>query len=192
MPERSKEEAVDSLEILRQEHRVALRVARAARRDIDEARLRGAPDLAVADKTVEFFRYFTNVCHSPKEEDLLFTAVHRHGLAWEEQPLHDLVGQHQELRITLDSAADWSRLAAAGVPGAPELLLHDLLVFLDLLERHIELEEYALFPLAVQRLHPQDMATLACEFADIACEEQEEGMQSYYAGVARELAGAGA
>ena len=39
------------------------------------------------DRLLDFFRYFTNSCHEPKEEDLLFTALHRRGLAWEGYPL---------------------------------------------------------------------------------------------------------
>jgi hemerythrin-like domain-containing protein len=181
---------VDPLETLRLEHRTALCVAQAARRWSADAQAQRGPDTAYAEQVIDFFRYFTNACHSPKEEDLLFTALHRHGLAWDASPLRELVGEHGTLRVTLDSASDWLRLADAGVPGSLHPLLHDLELFLDVLERHIALEEQVLFPLAQERLHARDLDELAAEFADIACDERQEGVHDYYAGVARALAGA--
>jgi hemerythrin-like domain-containing protein len=183
---------MDSLEILREEHRVALRVAHAARRRAEEALRRGDLDTDAADRTLDFFRYFTNSCHSPKEEDLLFTALHHQGLSWDEPPLRGLVEQHEELRVVLDSATDWLRLVDAGAPGALEPLLHDLRLYLDLLERHVNAEEQVLFPLALERLRPRDLEELGDAFSEIACEEAEEGIHEYYAGVARRLAGAAA
>jgi hemerythrin-like domain-containing protein len=183
---------MDPLETLRQEHRAALRVARAARRWSTRAEAQGGPDTAYAEQVIDFFRYFTNACHSPKEEDLVFIALHRHGLAWSESPLRELVGEHGTLRVTLDSASDWLRLADAGVPGSLQALLHDLELFLDLLERHIALEERVLFPLAEERLHTRDLDELAAAFTRIACDERQEGVHDYYAGVAHTLAGASA
>jgi hemerythrin-like domain-containing protein len=183
---------MDPLQILEQEHRMALRVVRATRDRAGAAPTGGAPDTAFAAEAIDFFRYFVNSCHSPKEEDLLFTALHRHGLAWDVSPLHELVGQHQELRVTLDSATDWLQLAEAGATGSVEPLWHDLGLFLDLLEHHIALEEQVVFRLARERLHARDLDELADEFSAIACDEQQEGVHDYYAGVARNLAGAAA
>lgn len=181
---------MDPLEILRQEHRSALRVVSAARRLLDDAAAGRALDTERLFELLDFLRYFTNSCHAPKEEDLLFTALHRHGLAWEQPPLRDLVQQHADLRVTLDSASDWSRLLAAEVPGSLEPLVHDLRLAGDLLESHIALEEQVLFPLAGERLPQRDLDHLAEAFAAIACVEDVEGVHEYYAGVAQSLAGA--
>jgi hemerythrin-like domain-containing protein len=177
---------MDPLQILQQEHRMALRVVRATRERAGATPAGG--DTAFAAEAIDFFRYFVNSCHSPKEEDLLFTALHRHGLAWDVSPLHELVGEHQELRVTLDSATDWLQLAEAGVPRSTGPLWHDLGLFLDLLERHIALEEQVVFRLARERLHARDLEELAEEFAAIACDERQEGVHDYYAGLARTLA----
>jgi hemerythrin-like domain-containing protein len=183
---------MDPLETLRQEHRTALRVAQATHQWSARAEAQRGLDTAYAAQVIDFFRYFINACHAPKEEDLLFTALHRHGLAWDASPLRELVGEHGALRVTLDSASDWLRLADAGVPGSLQPLLHDLELFLELLERHIALEERVLFPLAQERLHARDLDELAAAFTSIACYEREEGVHDYYAGVAHTLAGASA
>ena len=81
---------MESVEILKREHRTVLLVAKAARRDLE-----GADDtypMAVdeIERLLDFFRYFTNSCHDPKEEDLLFTALHRRGMSWDVSPLREL------------------------------------------------------------------------------------------------------
>jgi len=183
---------MESLEILRREHRMVLRVARAARRDVDRALVAGEIDTDEADDLLDFFRYFTNSCHSPKEEDLLFTTLHRRGLRWDEAPLRDLVRQHEDMRLVLDSAFDWVPLVRAGEPGALDALLNNLSMYLDLLETHVAEEEDVLFTIAEERLRPQDLADLGAAFAAIACEEEEEGVHEYYADMAHHLAGAAA
>ena len=180
---------VDPLEQLRQEHETALLVTRATRRILEEADASGRLDTGRAEAVLDFLRYFTNACHTPKEEDLLFTALSRHGLSWDEPPLRDLVRQHADLRALLDGASD--ALASPGAPGSLARATRDLRAAVDLFEAHVELEERALFPLAGERLHRRDLDGLEAAFSGIACDEQEEGVRDYYAGVARELAGAG-
>lgn len=182
---------MDPLETLRNEHSVALRVVHAAQRSLDEAAAGRGPNAERAREILDFFRYFINCCHTPKEEDLLFTALHRDGLAWDGPPLRELVRQHAELRAILDSASDRLRLVEEGVPGSLEPLLHDLRVALTLFETHVVLEEEVLFPLAEERLRARDVDELSAAFADIACDEQQEGVHEYYAGWATSLVGAG-
>ena len=183
---------MESLEILEREHRMASLVADAARRDVDSAFETGVADTGEIDELIEFFRYFMNSCHAPKEEDLLFTVLHRRGLAWDASPLCDLVREHEEMRVMLDSASDWLRPLGAGEAGALQPLLRDLAMYLDLLKRHIATEEDIVFPLARERLSAHDFDELGEEFSAIACEELDEGIHAYYADMAHHLAGAAA
>lgn len=182
---------MESLEILKREHRTVLLVVSAARRDISRSLKSGELDPHEIEKLLDFFRYFTNSCHEPKEEDLLFTTLHRRGMDWGAYPLWDLVRQHEEMRVVLDAASDWLPAAKAGDPAACGPLLHDLEAYLDLVEEHIRFEEGTVFPIALQRLKPQDFAELGAAFSAIACEELEEGVHAYYSDLARHLAGAG-
>ena len=183
---------MEPLEILKREHRMVTQVAEAARRDVDRANETGGADTGELGELIEFFRYFMNSCHAPKEEDLLFTMLHRRGLAWDAAPLRDLVREHEEMRVTLDSASDWLLPVKAGETGALQPLLHDLAMYLNLLMQHITEEEELLFPLAQERLTEHDIAELGEAFSAIACEELDEGMHAYYADMAHHLAGAAA
>ncbi len=181
---------MESIGILKREHRTVLLVAEAARRDLEGA---GETQQIAADeleRLLDFFRYFTNSCHDPKEEDLLFTALHRRGPPWDAYPLRELVREHQQMRVVLDSASDRLPLARAGNAGAALSLVHDLEVHLDILERHIAAEEQALFPMAQELLTARDLEKLSDELTAIACEELEEGVHAYYADLAHELVGA--
>lgn len=176
--------------MLSREHEMVLTVAHAARRDVDRAHATAEVDANDFDKLLDFFRYFVNSCHGPKEEDLLFTALHRRGLAWDDYPLRDLRRQHEEMRLVLDSAFDWLPRVKAGDGRAVQPLLFDVVAFLDLLEQHVAEEEEAVFPLALRRLTPHDVEELTAAFAALACEELDGGVHAYYADMARHLAGA--
>jgi hemerythrin-like domain-containing protein len=180
---------MESVEILKREHQTVLLVVKAARRDLEDAGETHEIAEEEVKQLLDFFRYFTNSCHDPKEEDLLFTALHRRGLPWDDYPLRELVREHEEMRIVLDSASDWLPLVKAGDTTAVMSLVHDLEVYLDLLERHVAAEEGALFPLVQELLTARDLEELNDAFAAIACEELEEGVHAYYTDLAHELAG---
>jgi len=180
---------MEAVEILKREHHTVLLVAAAARRDLEVAGETREIAADEAERLLRFFRYFTNACHDPKEEDLLFTALHRRGMSWDESPLRELVREHNEMRIVLDTASDWLTLLRAGDCTAMIPLAYDLEAYLDLLERHIAVEEEAIFPMVHELLTARDLEALRDEFAAIACEELEEGVYAYYTDLAFELAG---
>jgi hemerythrin-like domain-containing protein len=190
--DRPKGGVMESVEILKREHQTVRLVVKAARRDLERAAETGEIPERELEQLLDFFRYFTNSCHDPKEEDLLFAALHHRGLSWEAYPLRELVREHQQMRVSLDSAFDWLPLVRAGDATGQLSLIHDLTVYLDLLERHIAAEEEAIFPLVQELLTPRDLEELGDAFAAIACEELEEGVHAYYADLAHELVGAAA
>ncbi len=184
---------MECIEILRREHRVVTLVADAAHRRLDDARSSaGADELAEVDRYVDFFRYYTIACHDPKEEDLLFAALHHRGMSWDGYPLHALMDDHAALRRTLDAASDDLTLARAGDFSAVGLALAALEDYLELLVRHVETEEEILFPIAERWLSDADFRILDERFEEVACDEADEGMQEYYTHLAHDLAGTAA
>jgi hemerythrin-like domain-containing protein len=181
---------MEAIEILKREHTLVERVAHAAQRGL-AADAAGADCLHAEDlaRLLDFFEYFTCSCHDPKEEHLLFPALHRRGLSWEEYPLRDLVREHAELSTIIQSARGWLGGPHHLEPAARGPLLYDLELYVDLLERHIATEEDVLFPLATRRLSPLDLAELGEAFREIACHELESGEQAYFSDLAHELAG---
>ena len=158
----------------------------AAARDLDRvARTRDA-DVAEIERLIDFFRYFADAAHDPKEEDLLFCMLHRRGMSWQTWPLDELLKEHEEMRVILDSAADWLPLLRQGEPAAIDPLVHNLRTYVALVDAHIEKEETVVYPLAQRYLTAADVAELRQAFDSIE-EEEEEGVRDYYAELAHRL-----
>jgi len=183
---------MECIEILKREHQMVKLVIEAARHDLERAAAAHAVEPAEAEQLLDFFRCFTNSCHDPKEEDLLFAMLHHRGLAWDGHPLRDLVKEHADMRVVLDSASDWLKPAESGDHGAVESLLCDIGAYLDLLDAHIAKEEDEVFPLALQLLTARDLEELGDAFTAVACDELDEGVHAYYSDLAHHLAGTAA
>ncbi len=158
----------------------------AASRDLDRVARTRAADVAEIERLIDFFRYFADVCHDPKEEDLLFCMLHRRGMSWETWPLDELLKEHEEMRVILDSTADWLPLLRQGEPAAIDPLVHNLRTYVALVDAHIEKEETVVYPLAQRYLTVADVAELRQAFDSIE-EEEEEGVRDYYAELAHRL-----
>lgn len=159
----------------------------AASRDLDRIVMERTADAGELEQLIEFFRYFADACHDPKEEDLLFCMLHRRGMSWETWPLDELLKEHEEMRVILDSAADWLPLVRQGEGAAIDPIVHNLRTYVALVDGHIEKEEDVVFPLALRYLTGKDVEELRQAFDSIEEEEEEEGVRDYYAELARRL-----
>ena len=178
---------MDAIQVLKGEHTTCRMVAEAARRRLIDPEW---PGVAEIQQFIDFFRYFANSCHDPKEEDLLFKALHRRGLSWEGYPLQVLATQHQAMHVTLESAADWLPLAKDGDRAAIGPLVHNLRVYLDRLVRHMDDEEQIVFPMAEFWLTAADKHELDQAFAALSCAEACQEVDEYYGALARRLTAA--
>jgi len=180
---------MEAIETLKREHRIVGKVCTACRRELDRAGNAHTVDAVEMERFIEFFRFFANSCHDPKEEDLLFTMLHHKGLSWEDEPLTSLVREHHEMRVILEAAAEWLPKAKRGDQSAIEPLRHDLRAYTDLVQEHLEKEEEeGVFAHAFDTLTEADHDELTQAFENIACDEGDEGVHEYYRELARELA----
>jgi hemerythrin-like domain-containing protein len=179
---------MEPIEVLRREHAMVKVVLDAASRDLDRIAMTHQADAGEMERLIDFFRYFANACHDPKEEDLLFCMLHRRGMSWESWPLDELLKEHEEMRVILDSAADWIPLLKHGESSAIEPLLFNMRHYLSLVNAHMVKEEEVIFPLALRSLTDEDVDELSRAFDSIEEEEEEEGIREYYADLAQRLA----
>jgi hemerythrin-like domain-containing protein len=184
--------AMEAIETLKREHRIVEQVCEACRHELDRADATGTVDPGEIERFVEFFRFFANACHDPKEEDLFFTMLHHKGLSWDEDPLADLVREHEEMRVILDAAAGWVPHLKSGETSAMRPLCRDLRNYIDLCQAHTRKEEEGVFVHALDTLTEADHDELTLAFENIACDEGDEGVHQYYSQLARELASSSA
>jgi hemerythrin-like domain-containing protein len=179
---------MEAIATLKREHRVMGEVLKACRHELDRAGHTHVVDAVEIERFVEFFRFYTNSCHDPKEEDLLFTMLHHKGLSWDEEPLRTLCREHEVMKATLEAAAEWIPRVRRGDQSAVEPLRYDLSAYVDLVEEHMAKEEEGIFVYAAETLSDSDHDELTLAFENIECDEGDEGVLEYYRELAHELA----
>jgi len=172
-------------DMLEREHRMVLLVTGAAHHEA-RALAGGGGSLDDVERMLDFFRFFADACHDPKEEDILFTHVHKRGFSWEEAPLSDLCAQHTEIRKRLAIVHRMARAAKSGSTTLEELS-DELGAFADLMEEHVTYENDVFFPMVDALFTDEDQQDLLDELEHIGDEECEEGMREMYAALAVEL-----
>lgn len=154
--------------VLRDEHRVILRVVGVLERLLDRnARGEGLETEALAE-CVTFFRLFADLCHHAKEEDLLFPVLEERGVPREGGPIGVMLYEHRIARELVArmggalDALDEDSAATAEIDRAGR-------EYVDLLQQHIAKEDNVLFAIGDQVMSEADQGTLARSFCDVAC-----------------------
>jgi hemerythrin-like domain-containing protein len=173
--------------ILEAEHRLVLEVADAADRECDHTERTGSVRADLAGDILGFFRYFNDGLHDPKEEDLLIARCHRRGMTEEDEPLEQLIGEHEWCRGKLDGLErSLERLSPQDKEAALDFArrLHE---YVDVIRCHIAVEEDVFFDLTQHYLTENDRHELTEEFEAVHWDEVEEGVASYWEDLAHRL-----
>lgn len=174
---------------LAKEHLLVILVTKAAEQEVRYMRDTGEFRPEVIDELVDFFQYFTEGCHDPKEESLLFARMRLRGLPGDTGILAEFYREHQEFHSRLRDIEHWLRaMKKTGTGDVPELAGH-LDGYLKLMRAHVAREEELLFPMANELLTDEDQDELAQGFDSIECEEVAIGVRERYSELAHLLAG---
>jgi hemerythrin-like domain-containing protein len=138
--------------VLREEHRVILRVLDVLSRLLDAGEQGGNWHFDALEECITFFRLYADACHHGKEEDLLFRELEAKGMPVEGGPIAVMLHEHRLGR-------EHVRAMAAALPGARagdrEALGHLLAEgrgYIELLSSHIGKEDHCLFAMADQMI----------------------------------------
>lgn len=148
----------DPIAVLHHEHTVLRTALRAMTLEANALLAGGAIRAEFWRRVVEFLEHFLDRCHHEKEEQILFPALERHGFGRERGPLAALRQEHLEgrrmVRVLLDALNDRD----AG------RLANTCLLFCRREELHVEREEAALLPMALEVLPEEERRALAQQF----------------------------
>jgi hemerythrin-like domain-containing protein len=173
--------------ILEAEHRLVLEVADAADRECEHIEATGVVRADLAGDVIGFFRYFNDGLHDPKEEDLLIARCHRRGMTEQDEPLEQLIGEHEWCRGKLDNLEQTlERLGPADRAGALDFAAR-LRDYVEVIRCHIAVEEDVFFDTAQHYLTQKDRHELTEEFEAVHWDEVEEGVASYWEDLAHRL-----
>lgn len=163
--------ACDPTAILRDEHRLILRVLDVLEILVDRGREgTSVPELQAC---TDFFRLYTDALHHGKEEDLLFDALVQHGFPRHTGPVAMMVQEHQLGRSLVRQMID-ALDTAEGDPGAWRTFEHAARSYLQLLRQHIQKENHGLFDMADSTLDEPACRAL-CDAYDAVCARRFEG-----------------
>ena len=173
--------------ILEAEHRLVREVAGAAEAECVHIELTGRVRGDLVDAILGFFRYFTEGLHDPKEDGLLFARCHKRGMTEEDEPLEQLIGEHEWVAGRLDALQrELYDLASYDRDGALRFAA-GLREFVAVVRCHMDVEETQFFDLAEHYLTAADREKLTEEFESVHYDEVDEGVQAYWEDLAHRL-----
>jgi hemerythrin-like domain-containing protein len=173
--------------ILEAEHRLMLEVADAADAECAHIECAGVLRRDLAGDILGFFRYFCEGLHDPKEDGLLFSRCHKRGMTEADEPLEQLIGEHEWGVGRLDALQRELVAIPTDDRDAELRFAADLREYVDVIRCHIEVEETQFFDLAQHYLTDGDRAQLTEEFESVAYDEVEEGVHEYWEDLAHRL-----
>lgn len=157
---------VTALRRLRQEHAGLLKVLNVVERELDRLGAGGRPRFEILEPALRYCHDFPAACHHPKE-DLVYAKLRdRHEVT--EAAIDDLVAEHGRLA---DKGAGFL-MAVQGLASEGDGALAELVAagrdYLAFYRRHIDQEERAFFPTALESLSDDDWAEIDARVEDHA------------------------
>jgi hemerythrin-like domain-containing protein len=126
------------------------------------------------DQLLEFFTVFVDKCHHGKEEELLFPAMERAGVARDRGPIGVMLHEHELGRECVQKMKAALPRIKTGESQAAKDFVRSARDYIALLNQHIDKENNVLFPLAERQLSEATLAELSKGFDRI--EEQKIGV----------------
>lgn len=173
--------------ILEAEHRLVLEVADAADAECRHAEATGTIRADLVREMIAFFRYFNDGLHDPKEEGLLYARCHRRGMTNDDEPLEQMISEHEWCRVQLDGLERALDIIDPTDRAAALDFATLLGEFIEVVRCHIEVEEEVFFDTAQHYLTESDRHELSEEFEAVHWDEVEEGVASYWEDLAHRL-----
>ncbi len=167
-------------EILEREHRLLYEVLDAAEKECEHIDGTGCCHVDLVGDIIEFFRFFGDGLHDPKEEGLLYARCHKRGMTSEDEPLEQMLGEHEWCRGQLDLMQSTLDAVKAGQTARVPDLGVQLREYVEVNRCHMEVEETTFFDLASHYLTRKDLDELTCEFEAVHFDEVEEGVHAFY------------
>jgi hemerythrin-like domain-containing protein len=174
---------------LAKEHALVLRVTKAAEQEVRYIHDTGEYRAEEVGEVVDFFEFFAEACHDPKEERYLFARLQQRGLPADSGILAQFIREHRELTARLRDVEHWLRRDKKEGPLPPAELAELLKDYLDLMRSHVMREEDLLFTLANGLLTDEDQEALEEAFGSEDAAEAAEGVHDRYSDLAHLLVG---
>ena len=160
---------------LSQEHQAILEMIRILAKMAERLEAGTPVDAKDLEDAVEFIRVFADKCHHAKEEGHLFPEMERAGIPRGRGPIAVMLAEHEEGRKHVAAMARALRGARKGHRKAMAAFAAGARGYGELLTQHIFKEDNILYPMADNKLSPDQQASLEECFADVEKNGAGEG-----------------
>jgi len=152
---------------LSQEHQAILEMIRILDKMAERLEAGTSVDAKDLEDAVEFIRVFADKCHHAKEEGHLFPEMERAGIPRGRGPIAVMLAEHDQGRKHVAAMAAALRGAGKGHKKAKAAFAAAARGYGEILTRHIFKEDRILFPMADNKLSPDQQASLEECFAEV-------------------------
>lgn len=155
---------IETIEVLRQEHRNMEKLLRILERELRVFDRGGRPDYEVICAIVAYFEDYPQSCHHPKE-DLIFEKIKIRDPRTAAL-IGDLETEHRDETARLRRVKQAIECVLSDQDLLRQSVDHIIRDFIDRERGHMTMEERIVFPAALKALQSQDWADVALKLAD--------------------------
>ena len=179
---------MESIRIMVDEHTNIRRMLKVVRNVCYRVMTNGEYDLEDFPKIIDFIRVYADKHHHGKEEDVLFETMNRslENLA-KSGAITGMYIEHDLGRLYISNLEKALERFKEGEDEARLDIIGNAIGYTDLLDRHIEKENTALYKLAERMLDDESKAFVDKESNKVEVEATEAGLQNKYINLVTEL-----
>ena len=187
MLQQQTESSPQPIQALMSEHELINKVLDSLEKWSESLLLDTHEDRLTLAKFLTFFREFADAAHHIKEEKVLFEVMTRHGFAIDQGPLAVMMHEHGEARDLLRTLAVLEGQASPWTKEVCQEVSDEATTYVTLMRNHIDKENQVLYPMAANRLPPEQWKEIADAFANIDEEHQCSGLIDENVALANQL-----
>lgn len=179
---------MESIRIMVEEHENIRRMLKVARNISYEVMTEGDFNIDDIPKIIDFIRVYADQHHHGKEEDILFETMNKKldKLA-KSGALTGMYIEHDLGRLYMGNLEDAVGKFREGKDDARLDIIANLITYADLLERHIEKENTAMYRFAEEMLSDDSKSYIEDECEKVEGQARAEGLQDKYIAILEEL-----
>lgn len=137
---------------------------------------------------IDFIRNYADKFHHGKEEDILFEYMSNElGEAIKVGPIYGMLAEHDLGRLFIKNLEDALKASEAGKEEAKIDIVSNAICYTDLLHRHIDKEDTAIFTFAASKLSKESIEKMNIDFENAKEKLNSDEVEKKYTSILEDL-----